>query len=174
MSSKQITPDQIINKIKQQQENEDQNEIKETQIENDDESSEIDDEEYDKMMREQETKSFMTLMDESFDENNHSTEELIQLYRDGFNYCATSIVETKTMLQLIKEEMDRKQREIELMRLKEQKMEEVIKRLNSVIENDNKIIDQMKDENMKLKLENENLKNKTMNQTQLEEKNDEK
>lgn len=174
MSSKQITPDQIINKIKQQQENEDQNEIKETQIENDDESSEIDDEEYDKMMREQETKSFMTLMDESFDENNHSTEELIQLYRDGFNYCATSIVETKTMLQLIKEEMDRKQREIELMRLKEQKMEEVIKRLNSVIENDNKIIDQIKDENMKLKLENENLKNKTMNQTQLEEKNDEK
>ena len=174
MSSEQITPDQIINKIKQQQENEDQNEIKETQIENDDESSEIDDEEYDKMMREQETKSFMTLMDESFDENNHSTEELIQLYRDGFNYCATSIVETKTMLQLIKEEMDRKQREIELMRLKEQKMEEVIKRLNSVIENDNKIIDQIKDENMKLKLENENLKNKTMNQTQLEEKNDEK
>ena len=37
-------------------------------------------------------------------------------------------------------------------------MDEVVRRLNLVVENDNKIIDQMHDENMQLRLEIQQLK----------------
>ena len=75
-------------------------------------------------IRKRERISFEILMDETFDEEKYTTEQLLELYRNGFHFCAFKISDLQEVFEEIKKEMERKQREVDLLTLKEQKLME--------------------------------------------------